>query len=138
VLIEESVVYLPKRKKLNMYTNNNTDGGQAFQSANNSNFQMDVNGFRISVAFGPGTYVNDRNLRHGMSYDEPMKNHIWTTDSAEVMIVDREGNPIKWGFNDVVGFCSSDTVARFIGCLVSCPQGEDPTEALNQINNAQD
>ena len=110
---------------------------QAFQSNNNSNFQMDINGFRISIFFGPGAYVNDQNIRYN-KFDAPMNHQIWGTDSAEVRIWNCKGIPIEWSNGDtVVGFCSSDTVARFIGCLVSCPQGEDPTEALKQISNAQ-
>ena len=116
----------------------NSDKDQAFQCNNNSNFQMDANGFRISVAFGPGMYVNDRDIRYKSDYDTPMTFKVWGTDSAEVMIWGKNGNPIVWSNDDTVaGFCSSDTVARFIGCLINCPLGESPQRALNQIYNAQ-
>ena len=116
----------------------NSKKDEAFQCNNNSNFQMDVNGFRISVAFGPGMYVNDLDIRYKSDYDTPMTFRVWGTDSAEVMIWDRDGNSMKWDNGDtVVGFCSSDTVARFIGCLINCPLGESPQRALNQIYNSQ-
>jgi len=98
---------------------------------------MDINGFRISVAFGPGMYVNDKDIRYKSDYDTPMTFRVWGTDSAEVMIWDRNGNSITWDNGDqVVGWCKSDTVARFISCLVNCGD-EDPVNALNQIYNAQ-
>ena len=123
---------------MDVVQHSNSKKDEAFQCNNNSNFQMDVNGFRISVAFGPGMYVNDKDIRYKSDYDTPMMFRIWGTDSAEVMIWDRNGNSITWDNNDqVVGFCSSDTVARFIGCLINCPQDEDPVNALNQIYNAQ-
>jgi len=111
---------------------------QAFQCNNNSNFQMDVNGFRISVAFGPGMYVNDRDIRYKSDYDPPMTFRVWGTDSAEVMIWGKNGNPIVWSNDDTVaGFCSSDTVARFIGCLVNWSDDDSPQRALSQIYDAQ-
>jgi hypothetical protein len=73
----------------------NSKKDEAFQCNNNSNFQMDVNGFRISVAFGPGMYVNDRDIRYKSDYDTPMTFRVWGTDSAEVMIWDRDGNPMS-------------------------------------------
>lgn len=116
----------------------NSDKDCAFMCGNNSNFQMDINGFRISIAFGPGMYVNDTSIRFSMSHDEPMKFRNWGTDSAEVRIWGRDGVPIKWdGGDTVVGWLSSDTVARLIGCMINCPQDEDPVKALNQIVNAQ-
>jgi len=118
------------------YSNSQKD--EAFQCNRNSGFQMDINGFRISVQFGPGNYVNDSNIRYRMDPDTPNQHRIWGTDSAEVMIWDRNGNSITWdNGNQVVGWCKSDTVARFIGCLINCPQDEDPVWGLNQIYNAQ-
>jgi len=117
------------------FSNSKTD--QAFQCNNNSNFQMDVNGFRISVAFGPGMYVNDRDIRYKSDYDTPMTFKVWGTDSAEVMIWGKNG-PIVWSNDDTVaGFCSSDTVARFISCLVNWSDDDSPQRALNQIYDAQ-
>ena len=116
----------------------NIETDQAFQSNNNSNFQMDVNGFRISISFGPGAYVSDRDIRFNRDFDAPSNHRMWGTDSAEVRIWNRKGIPIEWSNGDtVVGFCSSDTVARFIACLVWWAGNDDPTSMLNQIHNDQ-
>jgi len=117
----------------------NTETDQAFQSNNNSNFQMDVNGFRISIFFGPGAYVNDRDIRFNSDFDAPSNHQMWGTDSAEVRIWNRKGDPIEWSNGDtVVGFCSSDTVAKFIACLAWWAAEYDPTDTLHRIRNAQD
>ena len=117
---------------------NNTDKDSAFQCNGNSGFQMDVNGFRISVQFGPGNYIQDADIRYRTDQDAPMSFQIWGTNTAEMLIWDRKNAPIKWeGGDTVVGWVKSDTVARMIGCLASCPQDEDPTKSLNQIIQAQ-
>ena len=118
----------------------NSDKDNAFQSCRNSGFQMDVNGFRISVQFGPGNYIQDSDIRFRTEQDAPQSFHHWGTDTAEVLIWDRNDVPITWDASrgdQVIGWVSSDTVARLIGCLVSCPPDFDPTQALNQIVDAQ-
>ena len=68
-----------------------------------------------------------------MDFDEPKNFNHFGTDSAEVLIWDRDCNAIKWrDKGTVVGWCSSDCVAKFIGCLASCGDG-DPTNSLRQI-----
>jgi len=115
----------------------NNDKDCAFQSNRNSGFQMDVNGFRISIQFGPGNYIADGDIRYRTEQDEPMSVLHWGTDTAEVLIWDRNNMPIHWDNKDeVIGWVSSDTVARLIGCLASCPPDFDPTAALNQIADA--
>ena len=126
-----------------------------FTCANNSNFQLNVNGFRISVAFGPGMYV-ENDIRY--SKEDPRDQYVWGSKFAEVKIWDRNGNSMfesvpmdelnrtvedvwkleaQGGHNDqVFGWCSSDCVARMIGCLASCPPHEDPRRALVQIEEA--
>lgn len=109
-----------------------------FYTNANKGFVMAINGFRISVQWGPGNYISDMDIRRKMDPNHPMEYKIFGSDDAEVLIWDRIGKPIKWDNDDeVVGFCSSDTVARFIGCLVNCGD-EDPVKALNQIYSAQD
>lgn len=119
-------------------SNSTTD--QSFQCAHNSNFQMDVNGFRISIAFGPGMNVSDKNIKFSTQFDAPIKHRIWGTNTAEVLIWDRNDDPIVWDKigSTVIGHCTSDTVARFISCLLNCPPNESPLEALIQAANAQD
>ena len=108
-----------------------------FQSNRNSGFQMNVNGFRISIQFGPGNYIQDSDIRYRTDQDAPTTFHHWGTDTAEVLIWDRNDAPIEWGAGDtVIGWVTSDTVARLIGCLASCPPDFDPTQALQQIADA--
>ena len=117
------------------WSNNNKDC--AFQSNRNSGFQMDVNGFRISIQFGPGNYIADGDIRYRTEAHAPMTFKHWGTDTAEVLIWGRDNIAIKWDRGDeVIGWVSSDTVARLIGCLASCPPDFDPTAALNQIADA--
>jgi hypothetical protein len=122
-----------------MRKTNNHHTDPKFTCGNNSNFQMDINGFRISIAFGPGCQVSDRGIRFNDDFDAPSNRMIWGSNDAEVLVWDRNGDPIVWDDigGQVVGHCTPDTVARFIGCLVNCPVGDDPTQALRQINMAQ-
>lgn len=64
----------------------NSDKDCAFQSNRNSGFQMNVNGFRISIQFGPGNYIDDADIRYRTDQDAPTKFHHWGTDTAEVLI----------------------------------------------------
>jgi hypothetical protein len=105
-----------------------------FTCSNNSNFQLNVNGFRISVAFGPGMYV-ENDIRY--SKENPRDQYVWGSKFAEIKIWDRNNEPILWDdLNAVIGCCSSDCGARMIGCLASCPPDHDPRKALIQIEEA--
>ena len=116
----------------------NSDRDCSFTSNRNSGWGLDVNGFRISVQFGPGNYIVDSDIRHRTEQEAPMTFQHWGTDTAEVLIWDRKGDPIKWdGGDTVVGWVKSDTVGRLIGCLSSCPSDFDPTQSLNQIISGQ-
>jgi len=124
-----------KTNNMKKWSNNYKDN--AFQCNRNSGFQMDVNGFRISIQFGPGNYIADGDIRFRTEQDVPMSVLHWGTDTAEVLIWGRDNIAIKWDRGDeVIGWVSSDTVARLIGCLASCPPDFDPTAALNQIADA--
>lgn len=115
----------------------NSDKDNAFQCNRNSGFQMDVNGFRISVQFGPGNYIQDSDIRYRTDVNVPQSFTHWGTDTAEVLIWDRGGQAITWDHGDtVIGWVKSDTVGRLIGCLASCPPDFDPTQALQQIADA--
>ena len=105
-----------------------------FHCSNNSNFQLNVNGFRISVAFGPAMYVENE-IRY--SKKVPLNQYAWGSKFAEVKIWDRDDKAIMWDdLNSVIGWCSSDCVGRMIGCLASCPPDHDPRKALIQIEEA--
>ncbi len=133
---------------------NTPDRNADFYTNANKGFAMAINGFRISVQWGPGNYV-DREIRNN-DYDAPMQHSIWGCDTAEVMIWDRNDDPLfnlvpfdfdteeydkkmfdaQGGHTDqVFGHCNSDCVARIISTLVNCGD-EDPLRAIAQIYNA--
>ena len=140
----------------------NTEGRDAdFYTNHNKGFAMAINGYRISVQWGPGNYV-DREVRYGNDHDAPMQHNIWGCDTAEVLIWDEAGrfapngsgaslfdlapwndeldeydfdwlNANQGGHNDqVFGHCTSECVAKMIGCLASCGD-DDPRRAIKQI-----
>ena len=137
-----------------MMKHSNTDHNADFYTNANKGFAMAINGFRISVQWGPGNYV-DGEIRNS-DYDAPMQHSIWGCDTAEVMIWDRNDDPlfnlVPFDFDteeydkemfeaqggqvdQVFGHCSSDCVAKMIGCLASCGDN-DPRRAIAQIYNA--
>ena len=148
-----------------MNFSNNMSGNRVdtdFYTNMNKGFAMMINGYRISVQWGPGNYV-DGSVRRA-DHDAPMNTEIWGCDNAEVLIWDEQGrfartagaslfdlapwndeldeydldwcNRVQGGHNDqVFGHCSSDCVARMIGLLVSCGDS-DPRPGIAQIFNA--
>ena len=135
----------------------NTDHNADFYTNMNKGFAMAINGFRISVQWGPGNYVSDTDIRYKASHDAPMQHSIWGCDTAEVMIWGRDGDCLfdlvpfdhdteeydkemfeaQGGHTDqVFGHCSSDCVAKMIGCLNTTWNDEDPRRAIAQIYNA--
>ena len=135
------------------YSDRETD----FQCNRNKGFSMNINGYRISVQFGPGNYVSDMDIRHRMEHDATLNYKIFGTDDAEVCIFNRHGDTLfdlityhldedEWQHDEkytaqgghcdqVFPLCSSDCVARMIGCLASCGD-DDPRRAIVQIYNA--
>ena len=134
------------------YSDRETD----FQCNRNKGFSMNINGYRISVQFGPGNYISDMDIRRKIDHDATLNYKIFGTDDAEVCIYGRDGNTLfniapysintdegldafyetQGGHMDqVFGYCNSDCVARMIGCLASCGD-EDPRRAIAQIYNA--
>jgi len=134
------------------FTNNETD----FESNYNKGFAMNINGYRISVQYGPGNYISDPNIRRQMDRDDTMNYKVFGTDDAEVMIWGRNDEPlfdlVPFDYDteeydqeifdangghvgQVFGYCKSDCVARMISTLVNCGD-EDPRRAIAQIYNA--
>ena len=158
----------------------NIEGRDAdFYTNMNKGFAMAINGYRISVQWGTGNYV-DSDVRY--SSENPQEYNIWGCDTAEVLIWDEAGRfapngsgatlfdliwldhleplsadsklemdqdeidehnarmPIleaqleaQGGHNDqVFGHCTSECVAKMIGCLASCGD-DDPRRAIKQI-----
>ena len=127
-----------------------------FECNRNKGFSMNINGYRISVQFGPGNYISDMEIRRQMDRDDTIKHTVFGTDDAEVMIWGRDDAPLfdlvpfdhdtneydqeifdanGGHVNQVFGYCSSDCVARIISTLVNCGD-EDPRRAIAQIYNA--
>jgi len=149
--------------KINDSSRNGSTVNADFYTNANKGFAMLINGYRISVQWGPGNYV-DRDVRNG-DYDAPMNTQIWGSGTAEVLIWDEDGrfarngsgaslfdtapwndeldeydfewcNRVQGGHNDqVFGHCPSDCVARMIGLLASCGDS-DPRPGIAQIYNA--
>ena len=137
---------------------NTPDRNADFYTNANKGFAMAINGFRISVQWGPGNYVNS-DVRYD-DHDAPMQHSIWGCDTAEVMIWGRDDgclfNLAPYSDDDdgdiiydkdfleaqgvhndqVFGHCTSECVAKMIGCLASCGD-EDPRRSIAQIYNAQ-
>ena len=133
-----------------VHTNNN-GGEDAFGSTFNKGYFMNINGYRISVQFGYGNYV-DGDVRYGRQskvtelandegcvlYDISQKFNVWQSNLAEVMINMPEGMP-DFGMDDgilndqVMGHCTAECVAKLIGCIASADANVDIRQALTQI-----
>ena len=122
------------------HTNRKGEGEAAFGTCLNKGYFMNVNGYRISVQWGVGNYV-DSEVRYGRQenvgngIDAAMDFNHWQSNTAEVMIDHVINGTIKNTSNndDVFGFCSATCVAKFIGCIASAQPGDDITKAINQI-----
>ena len=124
------------------HTNRENKGESAFGITYNKGYFMNINGYRISVQFGPGNYV-DADVRYGRQknvsdkYDAAMDFTVWQSNLAEVMIDYNDGwdGAIKNNSNEdvVFGWCTAECVAKFIGCMASAQPGDDITAAINQI-----
>ena len=144
------------------HSNVKKEGDSDFYTNHNKGFAMAINGYRISVQWGPGNYV-DSDVRY--SSEKPNEYNIWGCDNAEVMIWDEQGrfapngsgaslfetapwsdeldeydfewcNKVQGGHNDqVFGHCTSECVARMISTLVNCGDS-DPRPAITQIYEA--
>ena len=128
---------------MSYHTNRESKGESAFGTTYNKGYFMNINGYRISVQFGTGNYV-DSDVRYGRQknvddrFDTSMNFSVWQSNLAEVMIdVIANGGCIMNGEDDqVFGWCSAECVAKFIGCIANAQPGDDITAAINQIYNS--
>ena len=127
---------------MSYYTNRESKGESAFGTTYNKGYFMNINGYRISVQFGTGNYV-DADVRYGRQknvsnkYDAAMDFTVWQSNLAEVMIdIIADDGCIMNGVDSVFGWCTAECVAKFIGCMASAQPGEDITAAINQIYNS--
>tara|TARA_B110000211_G_scaffold219164_1_gene264712 strand:+ start:150 stop:557 length:408 start_codon:yes stop_codon:yes gene_type:complete len=122
------------------HTNRESKGESAFGTTYNKGYFMNINGYRISVQFGTGNYV-DADVRYGRQknvdndFDTSMNFNVWQSNLAEVMIdIIDDYVPIMNNEHDsVFGWCTAECVAKFIGCIASAQPGDDITAAINQI-----
>jgi hypothetical protein len=121
-------------------------GEKQFGTCYNKGYWMNVNGYRISVQWGVGNYV-DSEVRYGRQpnvnankIEAAMDFRHWQSNTAEVMIDHVINGTIKNTSTDlgdaVFGFCSATCVAKFIGCIASAQPGDDITAAINQIHRS--
>jgi hypothetical protein len=128
-----------------LHTNKEGEGESAFGTTYNKGYFMNINGYRISVQFGTGNYV-DADIRYGRqknvddSFDTSMNFNCWQSNLAEVMIDIIDDNGCIRNINNynepVFGWCSATCVAKFIGCIASAQPGDDITAAINQIHQS--
>ena len=128
--------------KMKNHTNRESKGESAFGITFNKGYFMNINGYRISVQFGTGNYV-DADVRYGRQknvsnkYDAAMDFTVWQSNLAEVMIdIIADDGCIMNGVDSVFGWCTAECVAKFIGCMANAQPGEDITAAINQIYNS--
>ena len=127
------------------HTNREGEGESAFGITYNKGYFMNINGYRISVQFGTGNYV-DADVRYGRQknvdnkFDTSMDFNVWQSNLAEVMIdiIADDGCIMNFssgieGGDMVFGHCSAECVAKFIGCIASAQPEDDITKAINQI-----
>ena len=128
------------------HTNKESEGEAAFGITYNKGYFMNINGYRISVQWGVGNYV-DSEVRYGRQpnvdaggINEEMNFRHWQSNLAEVMIdiIADDGCIMNFssgveGGDMVFGHCSVECVAKFIGCIASAQPGDDITQAINQI-----
>ena len=124
------------------HTNRESEGESAFGITYNKGYFMNINGYRISVQFGNGNYV-DADVRYGRQenvdnkFDTSMNFNVWQSNLAEVMIdVIADDGCIMNDVDSVFGWCSAECVAKFIGCIANAQPGDDITAAINQIYNS--
>ena len=135
--------------KMKNHTNRESKGESAFGITYNKGYFMNINGYRISVQFGTGNYV-DADVRYGRQknvdehkFDTSMNFNVWQSNLAEVMIdvIDGDGaimrqDAIGLTEDPIFGWCTAECVAKFIGCMASAQPGDDITAAINQIYNS--
>ena len=86
-----------------------------FKITQNKGFQMTFkNGMTISVQFGVGNYCGQRNLEKNRWSEIAKTNNIVESDTAEIVIWDKEGTWLSFGSDTVKGWCDTDEVASWI------------------------
>tara|TARA_R100000278_G_C5428088_1_gene149099 strand:+ start:408 stop:737 length:330 start_codon:yes stop_codon:yes gene_type:complete len=82
----------------------------------NKGFNMTfANGWSISVQFGPMNYCDNQNDAFGSQ----LNHKRYTSTTAEIAVLNKNGNLTKIWDDTVKGWCSTDDVAKFIQIVSS-------------------
>ena len=103
-----------------------------FLATRNKGFRMTFeNGFAISVQWGPENYCNRKNEE---DFDKPMKERFWESKSAEIAVFNKEGEFIGIADDAVVGWLTTDKVAKCITVVQSATTKEEIETKLKALN----
>ena len=102
----------------------------SFIATQNKGFRMKFdNGFEISVQWGTENYCEKKSFNTDI---DPRKERIWESKNAEIAIFDDEGIVSIGGDDQVVGWLSSDEVAKYIAIVSSA---ETKNEIITKIKS---
>ena len=103
-----------------------------FLATRNKGFRMTFkNGFAISVQWGPENYCDRKNEE---DFDKPMKERFWESKSAEIAVFNKEGEFIGIADDAVVGWLTTDKVAKCITVVQSATTKEEIETKLKALN----
>ena len=102
-----------------------------FLATRNKGFRMTFeNGFAISVQWGPGNYCEKKDE----DFDKPMDERFWESKSAEIAVFNKEGEFIGIADDAVVGWLTTDKVAKCITVVQSATTKEEIETKLKALN----
>ena len=103
-----------------------------FIATRNKGFRMTFeNGFAISVQWGPENYCDRKNEE---DFDKPMDERFWESRTAEIAVFNKEGEFIGIADNAVVGWLTTDKVAKCITVVQSATTKEEIETKLKALN----
>lgn len=92
------------------------------------------NRWRVSVQFGPGNYV-DAPVR-GAPFDAPKEpvGGLWSSPDAEIAVIRPDGEFLRIGGDDVVGWARPDVVAELLARVARPNEVEDLEEVSDNLH----
>ena len=103
----------------------------SFIATENKGFGMTFdNGFTISVQWGTMNYCEKKNL--GAEYKDEMKEPTWKSTTAEIAVFNDTGIVPVGDSDDVIGWCSTDEVAKVI-VIVQSAHPDNQEEMVEEI-----
>ena len=105
-----------------------------FTSGYNKGFRMTFeNEFSISVQWGVGNYC-ENHLKENGEWNEATKHDFWSSNSAEIAVFNKEGEFIGIADDTVVGWLTTDKVAKCITVVQSATTKEEIETKLKALN----